>query len=165
MLFSIAGLSAARRAHSSERVDEPQTGMENGPVTAPPPPFHQRVVRYAVVGVLVMGVFTSLNWIFGHRFGKDVSFVLAYPPAVTLHFLLNKKWTFGCTRTDATRQVSEYLVMVLVTFVIQAIVFKLLTTFTALPGWEAACASNAAQMIITFLVMQYRIFGRAPAPQ
>jgi hypothetical protein len=55
--------------------------------------------------------------------------------------------------------------MVLVTFPIQAIVFKLLTTFTALPGWEAACASSAAQMIITFLVMQYRIFGRAPAPQ
>lgn len=118
-----------------------------------------------MVGVLVMGVFTSLNWIFGHRFGKDVSFVLAYPPAVTLHFLLNKKWTFGCTRTDATRQVSEYLVMVLVTFVIQAIVFKLLTAFTTLPGWAAAGAANAAQMTITFLVMQYRIFGRAPAPR
>jgi putative flippase GtrA len=121
-------------------------------------------VRYAVVGGLVMGVFTGLNWLFGHRYGKDVSFVLAYPPAVTLHFWLNKKWTFGCTRTDATRQVSEYLVMVLVTFAIQAIVFKLLTEFTTLPGWVAAGAANAAQMIITFLVMQYRIFGPTPAP-
>jgi putative flippase GtrA len=128
------------------------------------PTLPQRLLRYAVVGGLVMGVFTGLNWLLGHWLGKDASFILAYPPAVTLHFWLNKKWTFGCVRTDATRQVSEYLVMVLVTFAIQAAVFKVLTATTNLPGWAAAGAANAAQMIITFLAMQYRIFGR-PVPQ
>lgn len=126
------------------------------------PTLFQRLVRYGVVGGLVMGVFTGLNWLLGHWLSKDVSFVLAYPPAVTLHFWLNKTWTFGCVRTDSGRQVSEYLVMVLVTFVIQAAVFKALTATTNLPGWAAAGAANAAQMAITFLVMQYRIFGRAP---
>jgi putative flippase GtrA len=120
-------------------------------------------MRYAVVGGLVMGVFTGLNWLLGHFFGKDVSFVLAYPPAVALHFWLNKKWTFGCTRTDAGRQVSEYLVMVLITFIIQAIVFKALTTTTSLPGWAAAGAANAAQMAITFFAMQFRVFRKAAA--
>jgi putative flippase GtrA len=143
-------------------MDEPRTDAQSIPGKMLPPSFHQRILRYAVVGGLVMGVFTGLNWLLGHRFGKDVSFVLAYPPAVTLHFWLNKKWTFGCMRTDASRQISEYLLMVLVTFVVQAVVFKLLTAFTTLPGWAAAGAANAAQMIITFLVMQYRIFGRAP---
>ena len=110
-----------------------------------------------------MAVFTGLNWLLGHWFGKDASFILAYPPAVFLHFWLNKKWTFGCTRTDAARQVSEYLVMVLVTFVIQAAVFKLLTSTTSLPGWVAAGAANAAQMVITFFAMQFRVFRKIPA--
>jgi putative flippase GtrA len=122
------------------------------------PEMARRVSRYAVVGVVVMAVFTSLNWLLGLRFGKDTSFILAYPPAVGLHYWLNKHWTFGCTRTDAKRQVSEYLVMVLVTFLIQAAVFGVLTRLTSLPGWAAAGTANAAQMAITFLAMQYRIF-------
>lgn len=127
------------------------------------PPLAARILRYGVVGGLVMGVFTGLNWLLGHWLGKDVSFILAYPPAVSLHFWLNKKWTFGCTRTDAARQVSEYLLMVLVTFLIQAAVFKLLTSMTALPGWEAAGAANAAQMVVTFFAMQFGIFRKIPA--
>lgn len=126
------------------------------------PALVARVIRYAVVGVTVMVVFGSLNWLFGHWFGKDVSFILAYPPAVSLHFWLNKRWTFGCTRTDAGRQVSEYLVMVLVTFLIQGAVFKVLTATTQLPGWAAAMGANAAQMVVTFFAMQFRIFRRDP---
>jgi putative flippase GtrA len=118
----------------------------------------RRIMRYAVVGVVVMAVFTGLNWLFGHWLGKAASFILAYPPAVGLHFWLNKNWTFGCRRTDAKRQLSEYLVMVLVTFLVQAAVFAVITHATTLPGWVAAGIANAAQMMITFLVMQYRIF-------
>ena len=124
----------------------------------------RRILRYAVVGVVVMAVFTSLNWLLGLRLGKDASFILAYPPAVALHFWLNKHWTFGCRRTDAKRQVSEYLAMVLVTFLVQAAVFGALTRLTALPGWAAAGIANAAQMAITFLVMQYRIFRPGAEP-
>jgi putative flippase GtrA len=121
-----------------------------------------RLVRYAVVGGLVMVVFSGLNWAFGLRLGKDLSFLLAYPPAVALHFWLNKTWTFGCARTDTARQFSEYAAMVLVTFAIQAAVFKLLTGFTAIPGWAAAAAANAAQMVVTFIAMQFRVFRNAP---
>jgi len=127
------------------------------------PTLFQRLLRYGVVGGLVMAVFTGLNWLLGHRMGKDLAFIIAYPPAVTLHFLLNKNWTFGSNRTDSGRQVSEYLAMVFVTFVIQAAVFKVLSSTTTLPGWAAAGAANAAQMAITFFVMQYRIFTGAPA--
>jgi hypothetical protein len=41
-------------------------------------------------------------------------------------------------------------------------VFKALTVFTDIPGWAAAAAANAAQMTITFLAMQFRIFRNAP---
>ena len=122
--------------------------------------LHKRILRFAVVGGLVMLVFTGLNWLFGHWLGADLSFLVAYPPAVMLHFLLNKKWTFGCVRTDTARQASEYVVMVLVTFGVQALVFKVLMGLTGMPGWAAAGAANAVQTVITFFAMQYRIFGR-----
>jgi putative flippase GtrA len=121
-----------------------------------------RLVRYAVVGVVVMAVFTGLNWALEHRFGNFTSFLIAYPPAVALHFWLNKTWTFGSKRTDSARQLSEYAVMVVVTFAIQAGVFKLLTSFTGIPGWAASGCANAAQMAITFAAMQFRIFRNAP---
>ena len=122
----------------------------------------RRLVRYSVVGATVMVVFGGLNWLLGHWLGKDPSFLLAYPPAVALHFWLNKHWTFGCARADVGRQASEYAIMVAVTFAIQAAVFKTLTATTGLPGWAAAAAANAAQMAVTFLAMQYRIFRNAP---
>jgi putative flippase GtrA len=118
----------------------------------------RRILRYAVVGVVVMGVFTGLIWLLGHWLGKYASFILAYPPAAGLHFWLNKHWTFGCKRTDAKRQMTEYLLMALSTFMVQAAVFALVTHFTSLPGWIAGAIANAAQTVITFLVMQYRIF-------
>jgi putative flippase GtrA len=123
-----------------------------------------RILRFGAVGGVVMIVFAGLNWLFGHWWGKDASFLLAYPPSLALHFILNKTWTFGCARTDTGRQISEYAAMALVTFLIQVAVFKLLTAFTTMPGWAAAAAANAAQVAITFFVMQYRIFRPEQGP-
>lgn len=126
-------------------------------------PSALKMIRFVIVGLAVMVVFIGLNWLFGRWLGKDASFVLAYPPAVALHFWLNKTWTFGCARTDSIRQFSEYAVMVGVTFVVQVAVFKGLTATTSLPGWIAAGASNVAQMSITFTAMQFRVFKQANA--
>jgi putative flippase GtrA len=122
----------------------------------------QRILRYGVVGAAVMVFFSGMNWILGHAMGKDLAFIVAYPPAVALHFWLNKTWTFGSARKDTGKQFSEYAVMVAVTFLIQWAVFKILTSLTTVPGWFAALAANAAQMIVTFLAMQLRIFKSDP---
>jgi hypothetical protein len=58
--------------------------------------------------------------------------------------------------------VGEYLAMVAVAFVIQWGVFKALSVWTAWPGWLEAGLANAAQMALTFIVMQRRIFGTRP---
>lgn len=118
-----------------------------------------RMMRFALVGATVMATFMALNWLFGHAFGKQAAFLLSYPPALGLHFYLNKRWTFGCDRSDTRRQVGEYLVMVAATFIVQWAVFTALTNWSTMPGWLAAGLANAAQMGITFVVMQRRIFA------
>lgn len=124
------------------------------------PELVRRLARFAVVGAIVMLFFTGLNWLFGRWMGATAAFLLAYPPAVTLHFLLSKWWTFGCERADVSRQVSEYLAMVALTFVVQYAFFWLANSALGLPGWLSAGIANAAQMALTFLIMQRRIFAR-----
>jgi len=123
------------------------------------PELIRRLLRFAVVGVVVMGFFMGLNWLFGRFTGATVAFLLAYPPALVLHYALNKWWTFGCERTDTARQVSEYLGMVAVTFVVQYVFFWLAHDRLGLAGWLSAGIANAAQMVLSFVIMQRRVFG------
>ncbi|HEX3729659.1 MAG TPA: GtrA family protein [Opitutaceae bacterium] len=125
--------------------------------------FWTKVMRFGAVGLLVMGCFMGLNWLLSHWCGKQAAFLLSYPPALGLHFLLNKLWTFGCQRSDLGRQAGEYALMVAVTFLVQWGVFSALAATTAMPGWLEAGAANAAQMGITFFVMQRRIFAPIPS--
>lgn len=122
------------------------------------PEFVRRLARFAAVGGIVMIFFMALNWLFGRWTGPTGAFLLSYPPALVLHYSLSKWWTFGCERTDTVKQVSEYLMMVAVTFVVQYAIFWLANSVLALPGWLAAGIANAGQMVLTFLIMQARIF-------
>lgn len=123
----------------------------------------KRLVRFAVVGGTVAGLFTGLVYLLTTPLGLWGAYLVAYPPAVGLHYSLNKWWTFGCTRTDTVRQVSEYLVMVGVTFVVQSFIFWLAASKFGLPGWLSAGVANVVQAILTYMAMQFRIFAE-PAP-
>lgn len=123
------------------------------------PELIRRLVRFAAVGLIVMGCFMGLNWVFGHFVGTTAAFLLAYPPALALHYTLNKWWTFGCERSDTARQVSEYLLMVAITFVVQYGFFWLAHDRFGLAGWLSAGVANAGQMALSFLIMQRRVFA------
>ncbi len=128
------------------------------------PELFWKLARFGAVGIGVMFVFMGLNWVLGHWLTEQVAFLCAYPPAVGLHFLLNKRWTFDDQRAASARQMAEYAAMVAVTFVIQWGVFTALRTWTTWPGWLAAGAANVAQMAVSFLMMQVRVFAAARGP-
>ncbi len=129
------------------------------------PELVRRLLRFAIVGGTVMVFFMGLNWLLGRWTGPTTAFLLAYPPALALHYSLNKWWTFGCERTDTARQVSEYLAMVAVTFVVQYAFFWLAHDRLGLPGWLSAGIANAAQMALTFVIMQRRVFASGVSRQ
>ncbi len=119
-----------------------------------------QVCRFLVVGGTVMVFNVSLVWLLSRWLGRQASFLLAYPPTLAIHFSLHKWWTFGCRRTDTVRQVTEYLALVAVTFVIQWVVYTTLGALTSLPPWMCAGGAIAAQMSVNFLVMRQRVFAR-----
>jgi len=67
-----------------------------------------KLLRFAAVGLAVMVVFMALNWLLGRFMGAPAAFLCAYPPALLLHFLLNKIWTFENREKVSGRQVREY---------------------------------------------------------
>jgi putative flippase GtrA len=122
-----------------------------------------RLLRFGTVGVVVMVFFMALNWAFGRLWGAQVAFFAAYPPALLLHYLLNKWWTFTDATPTDSRKVADYLHTVLVTFLIQWPVFTLAQALFGCPAWLAAGVANLTQMTASFLLLQWRVF-RAAGP-
>ncbi len=120
-----------------------------------------RLVRFGIVGGLVTLVFMALNWIFALRLGATPAYLAAYPLAVAVHFCLNKWWTFGDRSALRRRQLGEYAAMMLAAFLIQTAVFESLTHFTPVVPWLASGLAAAAQMTLSFLFMQRRVFAVA----
>lgn len=121
--------------------------------------YIRRLLRFGTVGVLVMFFFMGLNGLLARVVSAQAAFFLAYPPALLVHFLLNKVWTFQDRRTTSGRHIAEYLYTVLVTFLIQWPVFTVCHAVFGFPGWLAAGAANLLQMCASFLLMQVRVFG------
>jgi putative flippase GtrA len=119
-------------------------------------------VRFGAVGATVTVCFMALNAAFTRGLGwpAQVAFLAAYPPALGLHFLLNKLWTFGDRRATTVRHVREYLLAAGLTFMIQWPAFTLLQSVGHLPGWLAAGAANLIQMAASFLLLQRRVFNQ-----
>ncbi|HVZ65804.1 MAG TPA: GtrA family protein [Lacunisphaera sp.] len=124
----------------------------------------RRIFRFGVVGVVVMVSFMGLNWLFGRVLSAQAAFFAAYPPALALHFLLNKLWTFEDRRATSGRHLADYLYTVVVTFLIQWPAFGLALHAFGWPAWLAAGVANLAQMTASFLFMQLRVFRHRAAP-
>ena len=120
-----------------------------------------RVLRFAIVGGGVTTVFMGLNWLFAPKLGAEGAYLAAYPLAVALHFCLNKWWTFEDQGTVKKKQAAQYLALMLVAFLIQTAVFKALLHYTSTASWLASGIATVAQMALSFLVMQRRVFAPA----
>lgn len=128
--------------------------------------FAGRVMRFAAVGGIVTVFFMGLNALFGRALGlpPGIAFLVSYPPALGLHFLLNKLWTFGDRRSTTHHQVGEYLFSVVVTFLIQWPAFTALQTLAGLPGWVAAGGANLLQMSASYALLRWKVFHASAAP-
>ncbi|WP_404421253.1 GtrA family protein [Nibricoccus sp. IMCC34717] len=119
-----------------------------------------QILRFVIVGGTVTCVFMALNHVLHRRLGRNGAFLVAYPPSVALHYLLNKLWTFQDKTPTGGEQLTHYLLLTAVAFVIQWGMYQLLTRFTRLPAWLASGAATAAQMALAFVAMRAWVFAK-----
>ena len=117
-----------------------------------------KLIRFALVGLLVMGVFMALNWALGCFINEQAAFLSAYPAALILHFYLNKIWTFENHEKVNSKQLVTYALTVLITFIIQWSVFTFCRIWTSWPAWIIAGFANISQMAISYLMMKLKVF-------
>lgn len=117
-----------------------------------------KLMRFALVGLLVMCVFMALNWALGGLMTEQGAFLSAYPAALLLHFYLNKFWTFENYEKVNSRQLLAYAATVLVTFVIQWCIFTYFRRWTSWPAWIAAGVANVGQMTVSFFMLKLKVF-------
>ncbi|MEO7412982.1 MAG: GtrA family protein [Opitutaceae bacterium] len=125
------------------------------------------LVRFGLVGGGVALVHSGLIWYFYHQagFGARASYWIGYPPAVTLHFVLTKWWTFRCARRDLVRQMIRYALVALIAGAVQFGIYHLaLMGVTSLPNLAYVIAA-AVQMGLSFALMRQKVFGAAVAPE
>jgi putative flippase GtrA len=106
---------------------------------------------------------TALNfaslWILVHFFGPRVSFSLAFLIALAAHFTLSKFFTFRDRSSAWVRQISQYLIVAAISYVIQLAVFQSALSFLGLPVLGANAAAVLVGTIVGFLLMHSWVFS------
>ena len=87
------------------------------------PLCNREMAKFLTVGIVSAVVDFSVLYGVSHFAGPTASFLVAYPTGVATHFVLNKYWTFNCTRTDLGRQALQYAGTVLAAFLVQWAVY------------------------------------------
>jgi putative flippase GtrA len=117
-----------------------------------------KVTRAGVAGATVAALnFVSL-WILVHFFGPRVSFSLAFLIALAAHFALSKFWTFRDRSAAWGRQISQYLIVAMISYLIQLAVFQSALSFLGLPVLGANAVAILVGAVVGFLLMHSWVF-------
>lgn len=125
-----------------------------------------RLGRFLMVGGMAAAVDITALGLLRFVLTPTAAFSAAFAAGVVTHFLLNKYWTFRCSRTDLMRQVAEYLVVVAMNYVIQLLVFR--AVLLAWPGAGVLVAKAAAMppgTVLGFFLFKKHVFKRHPHPE
>jgi putative flippase GtrA len=119
-----------------------------------------RFLRFCIVGVTVASIDFGLVWFFSGWTPPLVAVSIAYFTAVCCHFLLNKMWVFQCRRSDYIRQLIQYSVVVVASWLTTiTIVHFCLSSFTTNLLIAKLFALPPATLA-AFLLMQLFVFRR-----
>src|ERR1700720_3300392 len=114
-----------------------------------------RFLRFCTVGATVAAIDFGLVWLLSGRIPPLVAISISYFTAVCCHFLLNKMWVFQCRRSDYIRQLSQYSVVVVASWLTTVtIVHVCLSSFTTNVLIAKLFALPSATLV-AFLLMQF----------
>jgi putative flippase GtrA len=117
-----------------------------------------RFARFLTVGatayvVQVLTIKLFLRWL-----GTDPAFALSFLCSTATHYCLNRFWALPSARHDTFRQFREYVVAVMISFVINFLIFRLCVDHFALDRIWATAIAVPPSTVVVFLLLNYRVF-------
>jgi putative flippase GtrA len=119
-----------------------------------------RFGRTCVVGGTVAVVDFGTAWSLSHFLQPLVAVSISYFVAVTCHFLLNKFWVFRCRRSDYVRQLIQYLIAVLASWLTTVSTVQLCLSTITNNLLIAKLFAFPPATLVGFTLMQLLVFRR-----
>jgi hypothetical protein len=103
----------------------------------------------------------AVLWCVKEQLAPGLAFSLSFLSSTAVHYGLNRFWALPSVRSDAGRQLVEYLGAVAVSYAVNLAVFSFVRRVWGLdPMWAAACALPPSTLVV-FALLNYRIFRLA----
>jgi putative flippase GtrA len=126
--------------------------------------FNREVGKYLAVGAIAAVVDFSALFVASRVLGPGPAFLVAYPAGVVTHFLLNKRWTFGCARRDLGWQLAQYAGTVIVAFLVQSAVFASAVRWSGGNVLLAKACAIPPSAVVCYALLKFGVFtGRSSA--
>jgi putative flippase GtrA len=126
--------------------------------------FFLKVLRAGGTGTAAAALNFASLWIFVRFFSPRVSFSLAFLLALAAHFTLSKLWTFRDRSAAWGRQIWQYLLVAMISYLIQFTVFQSAMSFLGLGVFGANAAAILIGTVVGFLLMHSWVFSIKQEP-
>jgi putative flippase GtrA len=122
-------------------------------------------MRAGGTGATVAALNFVALWILVHFFGPRVSFSIAFLIALAAHFTLSKFWTFRDRSAAWRRQVPQYLLVAMMSYLIQLSIFQSAISFLGMRVFGANALAILVGAAVGFLLMHAWVFSTDQMPQ
>ena len=122
-------------------------------------------MRAGGTGATVAALNFVALWILVHFFGPRVSFSIAFLIALAAHFTLSKFWTFRDRSAAWGRQIPQYLLVAMISYLIQLSIFQSAMSFLGLRVFGANALAILVGAAVGFLLMHAWVFSTDQMPQ
>lgn len=119
-----------------------------------------RLLRFLVVGGGTALVQVAVLRALQARCGETLAFSLSWVVSTAIHYFASRFWALPSGRNDTVQQLGEYLLVVVVSYLINLGAFKLLRSRFKLSATWATLWAIPPSTVVVFLILNYRVFGR-----
>ncbi|HEY1111016.1 MAG TPA: GtrA family protein [Opitutaceae bacterium] len=131
----------------------------------PPRETRMRMFRFLAVGggaavVQILAIAALKYWM-----SDTWAFTISWIISTLTHYLANRFWALPSARSDAAKQLGEYLFTVALSYVINVLAFKACREWLGLSIEWATVAAIPPSTVVVFLMLNYRVFKADAAKQ
>jgi len=121
-----------------------------------------RFIKFFTVGAIGYVVnIVSFNAL-KSNFKVNTAFTTAFIISTSTHYTLNRFWALRSARADSFKQFAEYLMTVVISYLISLVSFKVLYVFFQLNLGVAQALSIPPSTLVTFFLLNFRVFKSHP---
>lgn len=119
-----------------------------------------RFTRFLAVGIATGATQLGLLGLLGKELGSGIAFTIAYMSSILVHYFLNRFWALPSDRMDTKRQFTEYLMTVLLSYMLSLLGVQVLHRLFSVNLVLSALLAAVPTAIIVFIILNFRVFRK-----